>query len=259
MEVSARLSSKGQVTVPRAVREALSLEEGDRLVFRVEGDHAPCSRGRRISSPWRDRSACRRRSGARPGRRSCARRGGPGPPSAGDGIRRHQRPGPTPHRRSARDGCAGDSLPRDRRRTAAAGPDPRRGGLRPRVLLRGAPGAGGDDAPGRAGVSRDPRGRRRPAPAGRRGLRGPPARLRRRLPGRQRGTDRDRRHRVVRSEHRSESRRSAARSRADQIGGRELPRSGDYPPPVASRWSPRSPARPLRTVGGQRRGRCPRG
>lgn len=40
MEVSARLSSKGQVTVPRAVREALSLYEGDRVVFRVEGDHA---------------------------------------------------------------------------------------------------------------------------------------------------------------------------------------------------------------------------
>jgi AbrB family looped-hinge helix DNA binding protein len=44
MEVSARLSSKGQVTVPRAVREALSLEEGDRLVFRVEGDHAVLAR-----------------------------------------------------------------------------------------------------------------------------------------------------------------------------------------------------------------------
>ncbi len=44
MEVSARLSSKGQVTVPRAVREALSLEEGDRLVFRVEGDHAVMAR-----------------------------------------------------------------------------------------------------------------------------------------------------------------------------------------------------------------------
>lgn len=44
MEVMARLSSKGQVTVPRAVREALSLEEGDRLVFRVEGDHAVLAR-----------------------------------------------------------------------------------------------------------------------------------------------------------------------------------------------------------------------
>lgn len=44
MEVSARLSSKGQVTVPRAVREALSLEEGDRLIFRVEGDRAVLAR-----------------------------------------------------------------------------------------------------------------------------------------------------------------------------------------------------------------------
>ena len=44
MEVTARLSSKGQVTVPRAVRDALCLEEGDRLVFRVEGDHAVLAR-----------------------------------------------------------------------------------------------------------------------------------------------------------------------------------------------------------------------
>lgn len=44
MEVSARLSSKGQVTVPRAVREALSLQEGDRVVFRVEGRRAVLAR-----------------------------------------------------------------------------------------------------------------------------------------------------------------------------------------------------------------------
>ena len=44
MEVSARLSSKGQVTIPRAVREALALHEGDHLVFRVEGDHAVLAR-----------------------------------------------------------------------------------------------------------------------------------------------------------------------------------------------------------------------
>ena len=44
MEVSARLSSKGQVTVPRAVREALSLREGDRVVFRVEGRRAVLAR-----------------------------------------------------------------------------------------------------------------------------------------------------------------------------------------------------------------------
>ena len=44
MEISARLSSKGQITVPRAVREALSLSEGDRLVFRVEGQRAVLAR-----------------------------------------------------------------------------------------------------------------------------------------------------------------------------------------------------------------------
>jgi antitoxin PrlF len=44
MDVSARLSSKGQLTVPRAVREALSLEEGDEVVFRVEGERAVLAR-----------------------------------------------------------------------------------------------------------------------------------------------------------------------------------------------------------------------
>lgn len=44
MEISARLSSKGQVTVPRSVREALSLVEGDRVVFRVVGNHAVLAR-----------------------------------------------------------------------------------------------------------------------------------------------------------------------------------------------------------------------
>ncbi|MCU0504724.1 MAG: AbrB/MazE/SpoVT family DNA-binding domain-containing protein [Chloroflexi bacterium] len=44
MEIAARLTSKGQVTIPHAVREALSLVEGDRVVFRVEGDHAVIAR-----------------------------------------------------------------------------------------------------------------------------------------------------------------------------------------------------------------------
>ena len=44
MEISARLSSKGQLTVPRAVREALKLAEGDRIIFRVEGDRAVMAR-----------------------------------------------------------------------------------------------------------------------------------------------------------------------------------------------------------------------
>ena len=44
MDVSARLSSKGQLTIPRAVREALALEEGDEVIFRVEGGRAVLAR-----------------------------------------------------------------------------------------------------------------------------------------------------------------------------------------------------------------------
>ncbi len=44
MEISARMSSKGQLTVPKAVREALGLGEGDDVVFRVEGDRAVLAR-----------------------------------------------------------------------------------------------------------------------------------------------------------------------------------------------------------------------
>jgi len=36
MDVRARLTSKGQVTIPKSVREALELREGDELLFRVE-------------------------------------------------------------------------------------------------------------------------------------------------------------------------------------------------------------------------------
>ena len=44
MEVSARVSSKGQITIPRSVRLALALEQGDAVVFRVEGDRAVLAR-----------------------------------------------------------------------------------------------------------------------------------------------------------------------------------------------------------------------
>ncbi len=44
MEVAARLSSKGQLTVPKSIREALGLHEGDAVVFRVEGGHAVLAR-----------------------------------------------------------------------------------------------------------------------------------------------------------------------------------------------------------------------
>ena len=68
MDVAARLSSKGQITVPKPVRDALGLEEGDVVVFRVEGRRAVLARSSRLlelassvpvpaskrSTPWDD-------------------------------------------------------------------------------------------------------------------------------------------------------------------------------------------------------------
>ena len=44
MDVAARVTSKGQVTIPLAVREALTIEEGDQVIFRVEGQRAILAR-----------------------------------------------------------------------------------------------------------------------------------------------------------------------------------------------------------------------
>ncbi len=44
MDVAARLTSKGQVTVPKAVREALGVAEGDAIFFRIEGNQATLTR-----------------------------------------------------------------------------------------------------------------------------------------------------------------------------------------------------------------------
>jgi AbrB family looped-hinge helix DNA binding protein len=45
MDVVARLTSKGQITIPKPVRDALELKEGDQVVFRVlEGGQAILAR-----------------------------------------------------------------------------------------------------------------------------------------------------------------------------------------------------------------------
>jgi antitoxin PrlF len=44
MDTAARVSSKGQVTVPKVVRDALGVKEGDQIVFRVEGNRAVLAR-----------------------------------------------------------------------------------------------------------------------------------------------------------------------------------------------------------------------
>ena len=44
MDVTARLTSKGQVTLPKAVRDALRVDAGDSIVFRVEGERAVVAR-----------------------------------------------------------------------------------------------------------------------------------------------------------------------------------------------------------------------
>ena len=44
MDAAARVSSKGQVTVPKVVRDALGIRQGDEVVFRVEGNRAVLAR-----------------------------------------------------------------------------------------------------------------------------------------------------------------------------------------------------------------------
>ena len=40
MDAAARLTSKGQITIPKSVRQALGLHEGDAVTFRVDGERA---------------------------------------------------------------------------------------------------------------------------------------------------------------------------------------------------------------------------
>jgi AbrB family looped-hinge helix DNA binding protein len=44
MDAIAKLTSKGQITVPKAVRDALGLAEGDAVHFRVDGERVTLAR-----------------------------------------------------------------------------------------------------------------------------------------------------------------------------------------------------------------------
>lgn len=44
MDVAAKVTSKGQVTVPKAVRDALGIKQGDEIMFHVEGNRAVLAR-----------------------------------------------------------------------------------------------------------------------------------------------------------------------------------------------------------------------
>jgi AbrB family looped-hinge helix DNA binding protein len=44
MDAAARVTSKGQITVPEVVRDALGIESGDEVVFRVDGHRAVLAR-----------------------------------------------------------------------------------------------------------------------------------------------------------------------------------------------------------------------
>jgi len=44
MDAAARMTSKGQVNVPKVVRDALGIQAGDEVVVRVEGNRAGLAR-----------------------------------------------------------------------------------------------------------------------------------------------------------------------------------------------------------------------
>jgi antitoxin PrlF len=44
VDAAAKVTSKGQVTLPKVVRSALGIKEGDEIVFRVEGSRAVLAR-----------------------------------------------------------------------------------------------------------------------------------------------------------------------------------------------------------------------
>ena len=64
--IESRITSKGQTTVPRAVRLALGLREGERLAYEIDGGRVTLSRARTNDpfnpfasfTEWRDEIDC---------------------------------------------------------------------------------------------------------------------------------------------------------------------------------------------------------
>ncbi|WP_174273932.1 AbrB/MazE/SpoVT family DNA-binding domain-containing protein [Sphingomonas bacterium] len=50
--IESRITSKGQTTVPRAVRAALGLHEGERVAYEIEGDRVVLTRVKASLDPF---------------------------------------------------------------------------------------------------------------------------------------------------------------------------------------------------------------
>jgi antitoxin PrlF len=50
--IVSRITSKAQTTIPRAVRTALGLREGDRVVYVIDGDRVILSRAEPLDDPF---------------------------------------------------------------------------------------------------------------------------------------------------------------------------------------------------------------
>ena len=64
VDLAAKVTSKGQITIPKEVREALGIAEGDQIVFRVEQHRATLGKTPNLLD-----LACSRRTGCETRRR----------------------------------------------------------------------------------------------------------------------------------------------------------------------------------------------
>ena len=115
MEAAARVTCKGQITIPKIIRDALGVEDGDHVVFRVEGQTCRYCPGARTCWTWPGSSPDRHRHEGHPlGRcRGTA-------PSASRGHARAQ-PTISAGVRSSRRGGSRQLMPRSARPGRSAG------------------------------------------------------------------------------------------------------------------------------------------